>query len=91
MTDERVTITEEELFERLAELESQKLILSEDIAQLKKDAAFHKDSNPGGIAKEDVKLIAQASKLEARRDFEEKQSAARAVFAKYVQLSKYDE
>ncbi len=91
MTNERATLTEEQLFERLAKLESEKLILSEDIKQLKKDATFHKDSNPGGIAKEEIKLIGAASKLEAKRDFEEKQSAARAVFAKYIQLSKYDE
>lgn len=88
---ERVTLTEEQLFERLVELEGDKLTLTEDIKQLKKDAKFHKDDNPGGIAKEDVALIHAAAKLEAKRDFEEKQEKARAVFAKYVELTGYND
>lgn len=87
---ERITLTEEQLFERLVKLEGEKLTLTEDIKQLKGDAKFHKDANPGGIAKEDVALIHAAAKLEAKRDFEEKQEKARAVFAKYVELTNYN-
>lgn len=92
MTEElRVTLTEEQLFERLVTLETEKLVLTEDIKQLKKDAKFHKDNNPGGIAKEDVALIQAAAKLEAKRDFEEKQEKAKAVFAKYIELTNYND
>jgi hypothetical protein len=87
---ERVTLTEQQLFTRLAELEGQKLTLSADIAQLKKDAAWHKDKNPGGIDKVEVKRIAKAAKIEAKRDFEETQEETNAVFAKYVELTGYD-
>lgn len=93
MTEEvnRVTLTEDQLFARLVELETKKLVLTEDIKQLKQDAKFHKDDNPNGIPKEEVALIQAAAKLEAKRDFEEKQEKAKAVFAKYVALTGYDE
>lgn len=88
MTDE--VITQEELFKRLAVLEGEKLVLAEDIKVLKSQAKYHKDDNPGGIDKAEVGLIAKAAKLEAKRDFEEQQEAANAVFAKYVELTGYD-
>lgn len=90
MTEERVTLTEAQLFERLTKLEADKLILTQDIKQLKTDATFHKDKNPGGIAKDDVKLVAASAKLEAKNDFEEKQAASSAVFTKYVELTGYN-
>lgn len=88
---ERVTLTEEQLFERLVELETQALIIKEDIRQIKKDAKFHKDTNPGGISKEDVSDVAGAAKLEAKNDFEEKKAKADGVFRKYVELTKYND
>jgi len=36
-------ISEKELFQRLADLESQKLVLSEDIRQLKADSKYNED------------------------------------------------
>ena len=89
MTQE--VITQEELFKRLAVLEGEKLVLSEDIKSLKAQAKYHKDDNPQGIAKEDVALIAAAAKLEAKKDFEEQQEKANAVFNKYVELTGYDD
>ncbi|MNY63529.1 hypothetical protein D3C86_2005010 [compost metagenome] len=59
--------------------------------QLVEDVSFHKKHNPGGIPKEDVKLIMAAAKLEAQRDFEEKQEKANAVFSKYRELTSYDD
>lgn len=88
---ERVTLTEAQLFERLVKLELEKLTLTDDIKQLKLDASFHKKANPAGIPKEDVKLVQAAAKLEAQRDFEEKQEKANAVFSKYRELTSYDE
>ena len=88
---ERVTLTEEQLFERLVELETQALILKDDIKQLKADAKFHKDENPGGIAKEVISDIAGAAKLHAKNDFEEKKAKADSVFQKYVELTGYDD
>lgn len=83
-------ITEKELFQRLADLESQKLTLSEDIRQLKADSKYHEDDNPKGLAGEDIKLIAAAAKYQAKADYEEKKEAATAVFKKYEQLTEYN-
>lgn len=87
---ERFTLTEQQLFERLAALETEALILKEDIKQLKADAKFDKDTNPGGIAKEEIAKIAGAAKLYAKNDFEEKREKADAVFEKYEQLTGYN-
>ena len=92
MTEEvaRITLTEQELFERLTTLEEEVAVRQADIAQLKKDASFDKKKNPNGIAKAEVALIAKSAKLEAARNFEEKQEATNAVFAKYIELSGYN-
>lgn len=84
-------ISEKELFNRLADLESQKLVLSEDVRQLKADSKYNEDENPQGLTAEVIKLIAAAAKLEAKRDFEEKKDAANAVFKKYEELTQYND
>lgn len=88
---ERFTLDEDQLFTRLTKLEVDKLTLAADIAQLKKDAAYDEDDNPKGLDKDEIKLIAAAAKLHAKRDFEEKKIAAGAVFAKYEQLTGYND
>lgn len=85
-----MSISQKELFDRLVDLESQKLTIADDIKQIKDDAKYDEDENPQGISKEDIKLIAAAAKLEARKDFEEKQQAAHEVFKKYKELTNYD-
>ena len=84
-------ISEKELFDRLADLESQKLVLAEDIRQLKADSKYNEDDCTQGLTAEVIKLIAAAAKLEAKRDFEEKKDAANAVFKKYEELSGYND
>lgn len=84
-------ISEKELFDRLADLESQKLVLAEDIRQLKADSKYNEDDCPQGLSAEVIKLIAAAAKLEAKRDFEEKKDAANAVFKKYEELTQYND
>lgn len=84
-------ISEKELFDRLADLESQKLVLAEDIRQLKSDSKYNEDDCPQGLTAEVIKLIAAAAKLEAKRDFEEKKDAANAVFKKYEELTQYND
>lgn len=84
-------ISEKELFDRLADLESQKLVLSEDVRQLKADSKYNEEDNPRGLTAEVIKLIAAAAKLEAKRDFEEKKDAANAVFKKYEELTQYND
>lgn len=84
-------ISEKELFQRLADLESQKLVLAEDIRQLKADSKYNEDDCPQGLTAEVIKLIAAAAKLEAKRDFEEKKDAANAVFKKYEELTQYND
>lgn len=88
-TTERFTLSEKDLFERLVKLETDKLVLADDIKQLKSDSTYHEDANPKGISKEDIKLIAKASVLHAKATFEEQQEAATAVFSKYKELVDY--
>ena len=85
-----MSLTQKELFDRLVNLESEKLITAEDIKQIKDDAKYDEDTNPQGISKEDIKLIAAAAKLEAQNQFEEKKEAATAVFKKYEELTGYN-
>lgn len=87
---ERFTLSEDDLFKRLTQLETDKLTLAMDINQLKKDAAYEEDENPYGIEKDEIKLIHESAKLHAKRDFEEKKLKADAVFAKYEQLTGYN-
>lgn len=79
-------LSQTELFQYLARLEGQKLTLSEDIRQLKADSKVSED-NPSGLSAEDIKLIAAAAKLFAKRDYLEKKESAEAVFRKYEELS----
>lgn len=87
---ERFTLNEDQLFERLVKLETDKLTLAADIAQLKKDAAYDEDENPQGIEKAEIKNIAGAAKLAAKNDFEEKKLAALEVFATFERLTGYN-
>jgi len=84
-------ISQKELFDRLADLETQKLTLGDDIRQLKVDAKYDAEMNPKGLSSEDIKLIAAAAKLQAKADYEEKKEAATAVFKKYEELSGYND
>lgn len=86
---ERFTLNKEQLFKRLSQLESDKLVTAADISQLKKDAAYDEDDNPKGLDKDEIKLIAKAAQLHAKKDFEEKRYAANLVFAKYEELTGY--
>lgn len=85
-----MSISQNELFDRLVDLESQKLTIADDIKQIKDDAKYDEDENPQGISKEDIKLIAAAAKLESKRDYEEKREAATAIFRKYEELTQYN-
>jgi NACalpha-BTF3-like transcription factor len=87
---QRVTLSEQALFDRLVTLFGDQLNLSSDISQLKADAKFHKDNNPGGISKEDIKFVAAAAKLEAQQVYEEFSAKNAAVAAKFKELSNYD-
>ena len=84
-------MNEVELFKRLVDLESEKLTITADIKQLKEDAKYDEETNPKGIAKDEIKLIAAAARLEAQNQYEEKKAAADAVFKKYAELTGYDD
>lgn len=85
-----MSMSQQELFDRLVTLESDKLTLAEDISQLKNDAKFDAELNPAGVAKEEIKTISAAAKLKAKNDYEEKSEAVKAVFKKYEELSGYN-
>lgn len=83
-----MTITQEQLFERLVGLRTDILVANEDIKQLKADTKYHKDDNPNGIEKEEVSLIDQAAALKAKQNFADQFEKANAVFEKYRELVK---
>lgn len=82
-----MSISQQELFDRLVTLESEKLSLAEDVKTLKDDAKYDSELNPAGISKEDIKNIGAAAKLKAKDDFLDKKEAADAVFKKYQELT----
>jgi len=82
---------EEDLYERLTNLEAEVLVRTKDIAQLKKDFTFNAKKNPGGLPKDQVRETAGAAKFKAKNDFEEKKDKAMAVFRKYEELEKYND
>ena len=84
-------ISERELYDRLVDLETQKLTLTADINAIKADSKYDENDNPKGLAKEDIKNIHGASKLRAKADYEEKKEAAQAVFKKYEELEQYND
>lgn len=83
---ERVTLTEQQLADRLVELRTEALKVASDIKQIKKDAKFHKDKNPTGIPAAEITLIDNAAKIEANAAFDEFKEKTAAVSAKYAEL-----
>lgn len=83
-----MSITQEQLFERLVKLHTDSLIAKEDIKQIKADSKYHKDDNPNGIDKEEVSLIDKAAALKAKQNFDDQFQKANAVFEKYRELVK---
>jgi hypothetical protein len=80
-------ITEQQLFDRIVTLRTEIETLTLDLKQLKADATYHKDSNPGGIDKADVKVIDKAAQLEVKAKFEDFSEVSSAVVKKYQELS----
>lgn len=83
--------TEQALFDRLVTLEGEKLVLGDDIKQLKKDFKFNKKTNLDGLAPAIVALVSKAAVIHARNVYEEQRSQQKAVFDKYEELSGYNE
>lgn len=81
--------TQQDLFARLTELEGQKLLITDDIKQLKKDFTFNKKENPNGLPREVVGLVGKASVIHAKNVYEEERDSKLAVFDKYEELTGY--
>ncbi|QNR53905.1 hypothetical protein phiK7A1_117 [Pseudomonas phage phiK7A1] len=86
----RVTLTKQELYDRLVTLFTEQLFKAEDIGQLKKDAKFNKKTNPTGIPAKEVATIAAAAKLDAKNVYEEFAEKNADVIAVFKELSGYD-
>lgn len=87
----KLQYTEQALFDRLATLEGEKLIQSEDIKQLKNDFKFNKKTNLDGLPPEIVALVSKAAVIHARNVYEEQRSQQKAIFDKYEELAGYNE
>jgi hypothetical protein len=88
---QRVTLTEQQLFDRLVGLLTDGLKITADIKQIKADAKFNKKSNPNGIPAADLALVAKAAALEAQNVFEEFAAKNAEVTAKFKELSGYED
>lgn len=83
--------TEQDLYNRLATLFGEVIVLNEDIKQLKKDFTFNKKTNLDGLPKADVAETAGAAKIKAQNDYEEKRVKVLALFKKFEELEGYNE
>lgn len=78
-------MTENELFERFISLELEAMATKENVKALQDEAKVK------GHDKVDIALVKASAKLHVNDAFEEKTDAARALEAKYKQLTGYDE
>lgn len=85
------TLNEEQAFDRLVVLNKALNVTKADIKQLLSDIKYHKDDNPKGIPGPEVKKIAASAVRFAASDYEEKKLAALELFAKYEELTAYNE
>lgn len=77
-----------ELFDRATNLLIEKMVLDNDIKELKEQFTYHKDHNTSGISKDDVKLIMKAAALNAKEKYEEYTGEAKALMDLYEELVK---
>lgn len=85
------TLNEDQAFDRLVVLNKALNVTKADIKELLSDIKYHKDDNPKGIPGPEVKKIAASAVRFAASDYEEKKLAALELFAKYEQLTDYNE
>lgn len=78
-------MTESELFERFISLELEAMATKENVKALQDEAKAK------GIDKIDIGLVKASAKLHVNDAFEEKTDAARALEAKYKELTGYDD
>lgn len=83
-------VTEKEVFDRFVTILTEQETLKADLKAFKEDVTFHKDDNPTGYSKEEVKAIFGAAKLYVKEVFEEYQQDAQAVIDKYKSITEYD-
>lgn len=76
---------ESELFERFISLELEAMATKENVKALQDEAKAK------GIDKVDIALVKASAKLHVNDAFEEKTDAARALEAKYKELTGYDD
>ena len=78
-------MTQDELFQRYITLELDAMATKEDVKQLTEEAKVV------GFDKVDIGLIKASAKLHVADTFEVKSEAARALEAKYKELTGYDD
>jgi DNA repair exonuclease SbcCD ATPase subunit len=57
-----------ELYRRAYNIEQEILTLKEDLSELKGEFTFHKEYNPGGLDKDEVRKTMKAAKARAAQD-----------------------
>lgn len=82
---------QKDLFNRLVALLTEVEVLKEDIKAAKSDFTYDEDDNPKGFSKDDIKLITKSAAYQVKANFEEAKSEANAVFAKFEELTGYND
>lgn len=78
------------LFQRLVQLKTEIEVLKADVKQLKDDVTYHKDHNPSGLSKDDVKLIDKAAAVYVKANYEELSGEFDALRKVYEELTDYN-
>ncbi len=74
------------LFNQAVHLMIEKMVLDQDLKQLKEDFTYHKQHNTDGMDKNTVKLVMKAASLQAKEKFEEFSGDAKALMDLYQVL-----
>lgn len=77
---------QKELFQRAVQINTEKLVLAQDLKSLKDEFTFDKDANVGGLSKDDVKNITKAAALHAKEQFESYTAEAKTLMGLYETL-----
>jgi hypothetical protein len=77
---------QKDLFNRAVQINTEKLVLAQDLKSLKDEFTYDKDANIGGLSKDQVKNITKAAALHAKEQFEAFTGEAKALMELYEQL-----
>lgn len=77
---------QKDLFNRAVQLNTEKLVLAQDLKSLKDEFTYDKSDNIEGLSKDSVKSILKAASLHAKEQFESYTAEAKELMNLYETL-----